>query len=362
MSTPTVDPKIIQRLLFVTSDLYAKHLVPGVGRIAALQPEKDALGAQDQIKVLRRQQELFSDSIIPSGMTARGLFADNYSDVPMDTIYAITHKMVVFIGDSPYYFNIDSVNYENKKFFIQKVAIKNRSKDAFTLKSNYQVTLKVNFTQFDDLLEKSVTVYSALNPQVTSKISLLQLLYKFFDYPGSQFGKNLSDPNGLYLIQELNFNGYMDQYKSLFNDINSTLITKNYHLTYYKHNFEMFKNEEPIYKLFENELTIEYIAYEADGVDKPVNAEANKQFVPKVNGNLYRIFRDIGQDLSSEAWLAPQLREIENALKNLEQVNKIIEEGAKQLNCASDTPAGKQKEAIKERVEKETKELSGWFI
>jgi hypothetical protein len=319
----------------------------------------------EQAKILRRQQELFSDSVIPSNQSARELFADNYSTTPIDTSYIISNFFIIFVGDSPFYFNIDTVNKDNEKFFISKILIKNKSKDAFTLKSNYHVTLRINFTSFDDLLDRSIKAHSVINPAVTTDISLLQILYKYFDFPGAQAGKNLSDPNGLFLIQTLNFNGNYERYKDLYNNLGTDTLSKNYHLTYYKHSFEMFKTEEPVFKYFENELTVEYVAYEADGVDKPVNKSLNKKIVPKVNNNLFRLLDKKSLDgtvLSNPDFLGTSSESFDKIFESYAEQSKTIQDAITQLNCKSDTAAGKQKEAIQEAAKKANEQLKNLKI
>lgn len=372
MATNIVDDKILQRLLFVTSDLIGNALdelsTDSGSSIIKLKAnpvsnsEKIYLNQKEQITALRRQQELFSDTSIPTGLSAWELFKDNYSNVPIDTSYVISNYILMYFGTTPYFFNIDQVNSSNSKIYISKLAIKNKSKDAFTLKSNYHLTLKINFTSFDDLLTPTIFAKNALNPGTGINIAPMHLLYKFFDQNfGSQKNKHAQDPTGIFLNQTLTLDEKDARYSDLRDKLSTNVLSKNYHLTYYKHNIDMFKGEDPIFKYFENELTIEYVAYEADGEDKPMTEDL-KKIIPKVNGNIFNLLNERileGTDISRPDLLGGQRKDangniitsqaiysLREIFEQLQMNQKDIELWQKQLGCGSESEIGKQREGI----------------
>ena len=288
-----------------------------------------------EITILKRQQELFSDSVVTSPELASAVFGNNETSRPKDLEYYITNNIILFIGDAPHYFNIDTVNYDNKKFYISEMNIRNQSKDAFTAKSGYRITLKIHFTEFDDLLEKNIRVSNLLNPEYVEYIAPLQLLYKFFDFNTNQFGKSLSDGHGIYISQALK---YLDNTKvknQLFNDINDIELVKNYHVNYFTHRFEMFKNEEPIFKYFENELVIEYAAYEVDGEEKPISRDIEK-YLPKTSGNLYNILNDeryLKADTKFNKIYAESIRNLQDTKNILNIFNEQLIKNNNALKC-----------------------------
>jgi len=383
MAQIAIDDKIPQRLLFVTSDLLGNAIteygqsLERVKKLGAFfvdpttnKPEY-TFDPEDAINITRKQQELFSDSAIPSSKSSYEIFSDEKSPVPIDTMYYISTNVLMYFGGIPYYFNVDEFNSINKKVFISKLFIKNRSKDAFTLKANYLVTLKINFTSFDDLLEPTLVVTSAKDKKIKLNLAPMHLLYKFFDQKNapSEF-RHLPNADGIFLNQTLNFNTDSSKYKfkTLSSDLGGTsFISKNYHLTFHKHSFDMFKTEEPIFKYFENELTIEYIAYEADGVDKPLGPDEQK-IIPKVNSNLYRLLDqknlsdsqllqknfmgDSGKDANGNVLDASGIFGLQDIISELNKNNKLIEEYIKKLQCAPETQAGAMRKKIQQDLEK----------
>lgn len=380
--TKILDDKTLQRLLFISSDIiggqitrYGQDLGSRVAKLGAITNSGSVyLNEEEQIKTLTRQHEIFSDSSVPSGQSAYELFADNFTNIPIDTTYVINHYMLIYFGEKPYFFNIDQINRDNKKIFFSKVNIQNRSKDAFTTKANYLVTLKINFTTFDDLLEPNIVVKDAYDPKKATKIAPLHLLYKFFDLKvGSQEEKDIPDPTGIFLNQTLTLDNHHNRYKDISEKLNSQLLSKNYHLTFHKHTIDMFKNEDPIFKYFENELTIEYIAYEADGVDKPMSKEMNK-IIPKVNSNLYNLLDLEVLSDSQLSWtnmLGGQrydekgnviqsnvIYTMSDIIGEFKKVNKELENWHNQLaKCDETTQVGKKKEEIKENIQKASDKL-----
>ena len=101
------------------------------------------------------------------------------------------------------------------------------------------------------MLEKNIPVVSLLDKTVSTFIAPLELLYKYFSYTKNQFGKQLADPNGMYLVQSLHYK--VDDAKgkdiknALSNWIGDAEIRKNYHITFIQHKMEMFKNNDPIF-------------------------------------------------------------------------------------------------------------------
>lgn len=366
-----VDEKTLQRALFVLTDL----IQPGVAyhkkkyeeetgyksNIIKLNIGDDlnkVIDDMEEVALLRRQQELFSDSAVTSPELANIIFKNNDTSNPKDLEYYVNNNIILFIGDTPFHFNIDTVNYENQKFFISNMSIKNQSKEAFTAKSNYKITLNIHFTEFDDLLEKSIRVTMLTNPEYIEYIAPLQLLYKFFDYDANQFGKSLGDGHGLYICQILKYLPRTAGHSQLLEDIAEAELVKNYHVNYYTHRFEMFKNEEPIFKYFENQLTIEYIAYEADGEEKPISKDMEK-YLPKSSGNLFKILDDEKYTKAptkfnsayvnvkdSYVTLQQSIEDIKEQNKSIIELNDILK--CKDKNKVSDETREKVKKIIEE--------------
>lgn len=347
MSQNFIDNNILQRALFALTDLIeptvsshkkAYELTTNyTGSIIKLGIDSTReINEEEEVKILRRQQELFSDSSVTSPELASAVFKNNETSNPKDLEYFITNNIVIFIGDIPFYFNVDTVNYDNKKFFISTINIKNQSKEAFTSKSNYKITLNIHFTEFDDLLEKSIRVTMLSNPQYIEYIAPLQLLYKYFDYNTNQFGKSLGDGNGIYFCQILRYLDGTEANKILLQDIGESELVKNYHVGYMSHRFEMFKNEEPIFKYFENELIIEYAAYEADGEEKPISKEIAK-YLPKSSGNLYNMINDDkylkAPTEFNKYYSEGSFKSLKETIKMIEGYNNLIVKKNNILNC-----------------------------
>lgn len=372
----TIDDRTVQRLLFVTSDLignaifnYGQELGERVSKLFAIPSQGyPYLDENQQITAMRRQQQLLADTSVASGQSAIELFSDS-EEKTIETTYCINHYIVLFFGDIPYVINIDDLNKNNRNIFISKIDIKNRSKDSFTAKSNYLVALKVNFTTFDDLLDYTITARHAYDKNQSIKIAAMHLLYKFFDINiGTQQDRQLPDPTGIFINQTLTL---LDK-KKYSNTIGvfGPVLAKNYHLTYHKHNIDVFKSDEPINKLFENELTIEYIAYEADGVDKPISKEMN-QIIPKVNSNLYNLldYKEISKSGLAKVFANRKFNErgqvVENdvfysmsdILGEFKKISNEVDELQRKLNCEDGTVAGKQKDDINIKIEKLRKKL-----
>lgn len=295
-----VDDKIIQRILFIASDILSPEIMKNTVKHKRF-VNLDAIGSSgdnslvdgETADILKRQAEIFSDSMVTSEQAAYELFSDNETTTPIDTEYTIHTLVMLFIGGELWYFDVDKNNAVNQRFIISKIKIKNNSKDTFTLKANYQLTLTLNFTSFDDLLADYIEVIN-VKTRETQKISAMNLLYNYWKERGggSEFDRHRPAGEGIYICQVLKMLPNSRKFQKLKSDLQDDEVWKTYHLTYYKHNFEMFKNEDPIFKFYENQLTIDYVAYEADGVDKPINTKAAEAVLPKVNFNMYNLLSD----------------------------------------------------------------------
>lgn len=284
-----VDENVIQRMLFTAADIIQqKGNFENTGTITL---NKDSLGSRaNKLKALRNQAQLLSDSIVPTGEIARSLFADSSGSVSIDSDYYIKNYVLMNMYESGranlYYFDIDVANNTNiGRFFISKVVIKNNSTSSYTLRANFQVSLKIYFTSFEDLIGKYVTINKVGAPQISQQVPILYLLYKFMDRRElpSELRESV-DKTGIIYNQTL----YMKDGTRFdkFSNAYGKKVSKNYHLSYHKHSFDVFKSGTPFYKYYENELSIDYIAFESPELSK---SEREKLNVPTPNGNLYEL-------------------------------------------------------------------------
>jgi len=306
-----LDDNLIQKYLFINADrIYNKIIEGGV----SLSPDKDmqtkllsksTLGKKHDRKsaslLISRQHELLSANLAPTEQSALELFRDPKTEnFFINNGYAISHNLIFSRNKQKYIANIDTINTavnENVdgfggRFVFHKLDIVNRSKDAFTTKANFQVTLHIAFNFFEDLKEEIITGINLNNPSSSvERFSVLQLLYPFFNKNApsdvSNAAKSLKGGNGIILNQVLDMTpGYNTYFKNTVSALNSSKqIHKNYHLTYYKHSINIFKSNEATLKPFDSELVIDFVAYEAD--DRVNNAKDDN--IPTISSNMYSL-------------------------------------------------------------------------
>jgi hypothetical protein len=332
-----VKPHIVQRLLSTTADVIANKIMtnPALGislpsNNSLLYPSRrqntaalpviaaENLSKEEAQTMLHRQHDLLSSTIVPDGESAKEIFADNTTNESKNFKYTLGHNIILPIrrdvlnDNSPvdlYYFNIDRANREvnisgDGKFFINKIAIKNKSKDAFTARSNYQVTISLAFKFFEDLTRDNITLYKVGDPNSTITLPLLSIIYRYFKIPGNpnpttDVFRDRRDPEGIYLNQVLKFENLVND--NTFEHTRQTLadeLHRTFHLTYYKHEFSVFRSEDPLLKEFENELTIDFVSYEADLVTDL--EKKKKENVPTLLQNLYTLLLDVKAGSSAE--------------------------------------------------------------
>jgi len=350
-----LDPNLIQRYLYIVSDKIQSKVSPSQedslkNLVYQLMPP----ASSSEYDALYGIQKIFSNIPVKNGTMADILFSDNLSNITKDIDYIISHKIMFFIGSEPVYFNIDDINRTNKKIFISNISIKNASKDIFTLKANYKVSLKINFTDFENLVEKNIHATSVNDPSMFIKASILQVLYPFLDYPGNQYSKQVPDPNGFYIVQTLKFLG--DTKKKLLDAGCPTEYSKNYHLTYYKHSFEVFKNEEPIVSIFDNELNAEFVAYETDGTDNMVN-KAIEKYVPKTNTNIFKLLNSktiFKKDLSTVLKIEQQT--FEEIVAKVNELNETIK-GLYNISTCQKNATVEQRQQVSKDINATKKEI-----
>ncbi len=309
----------LKNILQLTTDTAASRKPPSNNKINYLEDE-------EEVKCLSNQAKILTEGFLTDPELAHVMYGDRNKDSidkygPLDTRYMISSNFVIFYDGIPYIFNIDTANRTNDKVFFSSVVIKNESKSILTLKSNYKISLKVNFTYFEDLLEESITAVNIYNTY-SIKIAPIYILYQYYNQNTSQFGKGLSDGNGIYLNQKLIFKDDTIQGASLREKLKTTTINKNYHLTYFKHHFDVFKTEEPVGNYYDNELLIEYVAYETDGVANSLNTSISgntNNFVPLTNGNLYKLINKNNISLSSVGVYGNELETLEKAQDYIKQ-------------------------------------------
>ena len=297
---------LVQRFLVIISDMIQDKIsampTPGgfqrLDKIIKLEPSNtNGLMPQENIAVNRLQHELLSLNYVVGPQVSYDLFSDNKQEHSRNFGYTISHNIIIDLPDGSdkqrlYYFNIDKLNSthakgKNRNFFIKNLKITNKSKDVFTTNSNYQVTLEIAFKHFDDLLDDLVEVESVEYPGITKRIPLIKILYRFFDKDQTQLSNEemqYKDPWGLYLNQVLVVQPHIvNKFKSLTDTIDTNEIHRTFHLTFLKHEFEVFKSEEPIQKEYENKLRIDFISYEADPTPK---IGKNDSHTPSLSDNL----------------------------------------------------------------------------
>ena len=257
-----LDPDLLQRYLSLrtipikTSIKNDLSLPPFPGSILLLEPTLTLLDGQESSVARHAEHQILSLNPIASADSAKELFANNDTKSSVNFKYSIHNSIMIDIFDDMYYFNIDEANNSaaaHGKFFINKFSLVNRSKDSFTAKSNYVLTLNIAFKYFDDLLEENVVVRSYADPSKTLKIPLIKILYKYFDARTdvSNDVKNIKDGTGLYFNQVLKLDS--GRFPTTVNELGET-INRTLHMTFYKHQLNVFQNQEPLIYDYENEL------------------------------------------------------------------------------------------------------------
>jgi hypothetical protein len=348
-----VDSNIIQRFLFVISDLINDKIANSdatgpkyqeLKKIVKIRPDKlSGLTPEESTRILRTEHELLSLNYATSPDVAYELFANNPADTSRNFGYVVSHNILINLPANGqqqlYYFNVDKLNRthakgENRNFFIRKLNIVNKSKDIFTTNSNYQVTLDINFKNFDDLLDDLVEVESIDIPGLKKQIPLIKILYKFFDKDQTQLSTSdieARDPDGIYLNQVITFTD-KEKFSKIIGELGSDELHRTFHLTYYKHEFNVFKSEEQILKEYENDLVVDYISYEADPTPK---VGRNEKDTPSTTDNLYSLLTNeaIINQIKTNAKL-PNLFNIAEYLKKISENNKKVTDLKLKISCA----------------------------
>ena len=363
-----VDSNIIQRFLFVISDLINDKIANSdatgpkyqeLKKIVKIRPDKlSGLTPEESTRILRTEHELLSLNYATSPDVAYELFANNPADTSRNFGYVVSHNILINLPANGqqqlYYFNIDKLNRthakgENRNFFIRKLNIINKSKDIFTTNSNYQVTLDINFKNFDDLLDDLVEVESIDIPGLKKQIPLIKILYKFFDKDQTQLSTSdieARDPDGIYLNQVITFTD-KEKFGKIIGELGSDELHRTFHLTYYKHEFNVFKSEEQILKEYENDLVVDYISYEADPTPK---VGRNEKDTPSTTDNLYSLLTNeaVINEIKTNAKI-PNLFNIVEYLKKISDNNKIVTDLRHKISCA------KLYESLKDKPEQQNK-------
>lgn len=315
-----LDDNILQKYLFINADkIYDK-----VKKDNTIKPAQEpkikllankrspALNKKEAATIITRQHELLSANMAPTSESAIELFSDPKRDnYFINGSYTINHNIIFTKNNTRYSFNIDQLNQAANsnpdgfggKFVFHKITIVNKSKDAFTAKSNFQVTFHIAFNFFEDLKENVIVGTNITSPEAPAEnISVLNLLYPYYD---KRVPKNISNKilesktgNGLILNQVLDMspgaNDYFKQTVSALDNIKQ--IHKNYHLTFHKHSINLFKSGESTLKSFDSELIIDFIAYEAD----PETNQNKDPNTPTVSNNLFSLLLSTESGVGAE--------------------------------------------------------------
>lgn len=297
-----LDDNTIQRFLFANADLFINKIKTGTEFTkSTLVGEKDNIvrihksgkqtniSLQESAKILFRQRQLLTNTSPSSTAAAIELFQNAARpNGTIDLAYTISHIIYVMQPEGLFYFNIDEVNASNEgKFFISKISIDNKSTDAFTSRSNYEIKLKINFTFFDDLLEDNV-ILKSVKGNLYIKYPLIKILYPNFSRSSNtntNETKESRGQDGLLLSQVLNmpYEIQPQYFSNIKRDLQSSKIQRNFHLTFKNHVINVFSSNDQIFKRFENELDISYLSYESDS-NKNIGSDKK---TPKINDDLY---------------------------------------------------------------------------
>ena len=134
----TIDSSVIQRFLFIISDLIHNSLPGGdAGIPKVIKSYSDAsinLSTETSFKLLRTEHELLSLSFATSPEVADELFSNNEAAASRNFGYTISHNIIINLPTNGqqqlYYFDIDKLNRthakgDNRDFFIKKINITN---------------------------------------------------------------------------------------------------------------------------------------------------------------------------------------------------------------------------------------------
>lgn len=319
------DPDQIQRFLFINSDAIVKKIsndrnIQPVFKdtTALIKTSVKNLSPRDAAEVIMRQHELISGVCAPSADSAKELFRDfQEPDYAIEKGYNIEHNIIFTKKEgnlvNKFMFNIEKVNDEvngsllsqvgpptqqDFKFLFHKINIVNKSKDAFTAKSNFQITLHIAFSFVEDIKE-NIIVAKSLDGSIQTKTNVLNLIYPFYVTNTPLVGnqeKEVKSGDGIILNQILTMDPTNETF---FANTREALggkkqIHKNYHLTYQKHSINIFKNNNSsVLTDFDSELVIDFIAYEADENPSPIKQDNT----PTMNNNLYSLIANLkGKD------------------------------------------------------------------
>ena len=293
---------------------------------------KKTLDQKESAKARHVEHQLLSLNPIPSVEAGMELFANSAKQESINFSYSIHNSIMLDMFGDLYYFNIDEANNSaaaHGKFFISKFTLNNKAKDSFTAKSNYVLTLNIAFTYFDDLLEENVVCRSFLDPKKTIKLPLIKILYKNFDVRTDipTQAKQIKDSTGLYFNQVLKLKD--DRFRDTISDIDAN-VNRTLHMTFYKHEFNVFQNQEPLLYSYENELVIDYVSYEADITERLITS----QFTQGAVSNLYDLLEEKGiVEGLQKTYDDQNLTSLAFALGAIEKQKKEFTKAQLKLNC-----------------------------
>jgi hypothetical protein len=312
-------------------------------KVIKIDPSKKTdLSETESKDLLVKERHLLSGLPAPSEQMAAELFSNR--EEPIEFSYVLSHYVTVVVQgkkgsgekDKTYYFNIDEANkYLSGRVFFRKVEITNDSKSIYTLKTNYTVVLEVGFTYFGNLLEECLVLTNINDPSDIINYAPIKLIYKYFDTIGlPSEDKSLRDSDGIFLNQELNLIDPARFSESI--SLGLSKIYKSYHLTYAKHEFDVFKSSEPINNFLENTLTITYIAYESD-LERKL---APSSETPRTSDNLYALLKDAASIRNTIAGAAGatnlelDIWDIQRASQEYSEWKTVLDLANEDLSCA----------------------------
>ena len=279
--------------------------------------------------------------------------------------------------------DINSLPSIDKKLFFDNIAIINKSKDAYTATSNYQVSMKFLFDDVNSLLNKIVPA-TCLDPSVPAEdkikqIPLLKILHSYLDSNISNTLSNAVDlSKGILLVQEcfldgtkifdfydadaapaqsvkfqegvnkFNIESFTDELEDFESDRLSDLrkadyffpysnlfftrkakngkiqgITKCYHLQYHKHNFDLFKDKNSIISDLKNSITMDFVSFEADS---STNKQKTLATSPPIISNLYQLLNTTSAKFlfSKTSAFSKRLSTLSTALEKINEASAKI--------------------------------------
>ncbi len=334
-----LDANTKQRFLLNNIDIVSKHISASrdvteknIYLHSGEGAKRNQLTPKEVADILFAQRNLVTSAGAVNIPMSKELFSNRKSNQTIDLGYIIKHYIFLSLNKNEsagieqgvYYFDIDEVNALNEgRFFISSVNIENNSKDAFTNRSNYAVKIKIFFTLFEDLLKPLIFVKNISNDKII-EIPLINIVYPyFFKTTGSErsVGRDIKHQNGIMLLQELvpiNNDG-PQFFKETKNVLQTETISKNYHLTNKQHVINAFGGNDPIYKQYENEIIIDYIAFESDTSIKIFN----NNLIPNPKPDLYEVFYQEGgkvESTLSDFTIRDVYNEIQKANESLERL------------------------------------------